>query len=125
MKAWVLCLWLCACQQPFPTPDPYAPRIVEELGHYPVTFAGATIGHVVEIAIRDPIWPERRYRVENLSRQWLGFIDAKGGVYKQMPFEVREQFLGIYPMEEGLALLFDLREPPTVDTTPLRGKHDQ
>ena len=124
MRAWLLCLLLCACQQPGSMPDPYLPRPVEELAQYSVTSAGATIGRVVEIEIHDPIWPERRYRVENMSRQWLGFIDAKGGVYKRVPFELREQFLGIYPMEEGLALLFELSEPPKVDTKPLPRKEN-
>ncbi len=110
---------LCACQQPSPIPDPYLPRPVAERGHYLVSSAGATIGRVVEIEILDPIWPERRYRVENMSRQWLGYIDAKGGVYKRVPFELREQFLGIYPMEEGLALLFELPEAPQIDPKPL------
>jgi len=123
MRAWLSCLLLCACQQPSPAPDPYQPRQVEEIAQYRVTSEGAMIGRVVEIAIRDPIWPEHRYRVENMSRQWLGYIDAKGGVYKNVPFEMREKFLGIYPMEEGLALLFELPEPPKVDTKPL--PHEQ
>ena len=115
MRVLAITLLLCACQQPDRVLDPYEPRPVEVLAEYPVRAEGAVIGRVFEIEIRDPIWPQTRYRVENLDRQWLGFIDAKGGVYKLMPFQMEEKFLGIYPMEQGLALLFDVKEPPKLD----------
>ncbi len=115
MRFLPISLLLFACQQPAQVPDPYEPRPVAVLGEYAVRAEGAVIGRVIEIEIQDPIWPETRYRVENLDRQWLGFIDAKGGVYKLMPFQMEEEFLGIYPMEQGLALLFDVKEPPKLD----------
>ena len=115
MRVLAITLLLCACQQPDRALDPYEIRPVEVLAEYPVRAEGAVIGRVFEIEIRDPIWPQTRYRVENLDRQWLGFIDARGGVYKLMPFQMEEEFLGIYPMEQGLALLFDVKEPPKLD----------
>ncbi|MHC5064147.1 MAG: hypothetical protein ACYTG5_09250 [Planctomycetota bacterium] len=120
MRGLVISLLFVACQQPEPVPDPYQPRAVELLAQYQVRAQGAVIGRVLEVEIKDPVWPETRYRVENLDRQWLGFIDAKGGVYKRVPFELEEKFLGIYPMEEGLALLFETEEPPAIDRKPVK-----
>ncbi len=120
MRALLIALLLLGCQQPSEIQDPYQPRPVETVAQYPVRAEGAVIGRVLEVQIMDSTWPETRFRVENLDRQWLGFIDAKGGVYKRVPFKLEEEFLGIYPMEEGLALLFEMKNPPIVDRPPVK-----
>ena len=40
--------------------------------------------------------------------KWVGYIDTSGRVYRYAPFETREEFCGVYPMQEGIALLFGI-----------------
>ena len=103
------------CSSPQPA-DPLAPRAVHELGRWTVAQDGAELGSVVLLEIEDPIEPMRMYRVENAVGQWLGYVDAQGRVFQRVPFEEREVFRGIHPMNEGIALLFD--RPAAVDLLP-------
>lgn len=93
--------------------DPYAPRKVEVLGRYRAEDEqGRLLGEVQHMEIADPASGGiRRYHVRNSSRQVLGYIDANGMVYKRVPFRTDEEALGIYPMNEGLALLFETEAP--------------
>jgi hypothetical protein len=56
----------------------------------------------------------RYYRAENRGHQWLGYVDLDGRVFQRLPFEEHEVFLGIYPMEKGLALLYEVDRPVRV-----------
>lgn len=98
---------LAACSAPA-TDDPFAPRSVTENGRWTVQQDGETIGRVVLLEIDDPIEPILMYRAENDVGQWLGYVDAQGRVFQRVPFEDQERFRGIYPMEKGLALLYEV-----------------
>ena len=107
---------LAACAAPPELPD-YAPRPVRTLATFEVRQDGRYLGSLKELEIVDPRGPVRFFRVENADRQYVGFADAAGRFYKQVPFHEREQFLGIYPMESGLALLSEVEAPLTVAAT--------
>lgn len=105
-----------SCSTP-PPPDPYAPRAVTETARWRVSRDGTALGHLLLLEIDDPTEPIRMYRAENTAGQWLGYLDANLGVYQRVPFEESEVFHGIYPMKEGLALLYEVDGP--VDLTPV------
>ncbi|MDA0373103.1 MAG: hypothetical protein O2865_04920 [Planctomycetota bacterium] len=105
------------CSAPL-RPDPLAPRAVREVARFEACdHAGSALGRVLLLEIEDPVLPVRRYRVENVAGQWLGYLDANLGVHQRQPFEVDEVFLGVYPMEKGLALLYEVEGP--VRLTPV------
>ncbi|MCC6671960.1 MAG: hypothetical protein IT458_12935 [Planctomycetes bacterium] len=91
-----------------------APRPVREVQAFDVLQAGQPLGQVRHLEIEDPRGTLRFYQVENAARQMLGYFDAQGRVYKRVPFRMDEAFLGIYTMEQGLALLFEVEAPLTV-----------
>lgn len=96
-------------------PSPLDPRLVHELERWRVASAdGRDIGEVVLIQIDDPAEPVRLYRAENASGQWLGYVDEAGRVFQRLPFHETERFLGMYPMAEGLMLLFEETRPVAV-----------
>lgn len=114
---WLVFGLLCACSAP-QQPDPLAPRAVREVARFDAADpTGRPLGRVLLLEIDDPVMPIRRYRVENVSGQWLGFLDGNLGVHQRQPFEVEEVFLGVYPMEKGLALLYEVEGP--VQLTPV------
>ncbi len=84
-----------------------SPRPVREIDSWTIARHASAIGRIRLLEIEDPKEPVRFYRVENLAGQWLGYIDDSGRVYKYEPFEQREKFCGVYPMQEGVAHLFD------------------
>jgi hypothetical protein len=119
---WLVSGLVVACAAP-PRPDPLAPRAVREVARFDATdAAGLPLGRVLLLEIDDPVMPIRRYRVENAAGQWLGYLDANLGVHQRQPFEVEEVFLGVYPMEKGLALLYEVVGP--VRLTPVETDRD-
>ncbi len=86
-------------------------RPVIELQRFAVTAQGRHLGTLVQREICDPNQPVRYYLVENAAGQWLGYADEQGRFYRYEPFAERERFLGIYPMDKGLGLLYDVNEP--------------
>lgn len=111
-------LGVAACSAPEP-PDPFAPRAVHQRGRWAVSQDGRRLGEVVLLEIEDPAEPIRMYRAENSVGQWLGYLDADRRVFQRVPFEDREVFRGIYTMEKGLALLYEVEG--AVELTPLEG----
>ena len=95
-------------------PAPEAPRTVRTLASYEVRGGGRELGTLIEMVIEDPRGPVKMWRVENSDRQFLGFADAQGRFYQRVPFSDRERFLGIYPMESGLALLYETEAKITI-----------
>ena len=102
---WAVIVWTAACGAP-PRQDPFAPRVVNELGAWPIRRDGNTIGRLRHVEIADATGPIRRYYVDNANGKWLGYIDAQGRLYRYLPFETEEAFDGMYPMREALARLF-------------------
>jgi hypothetical protein len=72
------------------------------------TLDGEVLGRVELLEIEDPVRPIRMYRAVTRSGQWLGYVDEQGRVFQRVPFEDREVFRGVYPMAEGLALLYEV-----------------
>jgi hypothetical protein len=102
----------------------------EELGPFPVTDVatwsatqdGREVGRVRLQEIAHPREKLRFYRVENRHRQRVGSIDASGRTWRLAPFQDHEQFVGIYPMAEGVRLLLELEG--TVTLQPARGARE-
>lgn len=91
--------------------DPLAPRSVAELQRWRVEAGDVTVGFVVEKEIRDPAGPIRFFHVESPKGQWIGYVDAMGRVYRREVFATAERFVGMYPMEKALELLYDEAGP--------------
>ena len=89
---------------------PLTPRPVRELAVTPIFESenGPRVGELVEMEIEGSHAPVSLYRVRNSSRQWVGTIDSQGRFFRRSLFSSREEALGMYPMEVGLALLLEL-----------------
>ena len=94
-----------------PSPGPLDPRPVHVVERWTARDAQRVLGSVVLLEIEDAAGPVRLYRVENDSGQWLGWVDAQGRVFQRVPFEDDDLFRGVYPMEKGLALLYEVPSP--------------
>ncbi|MCC6783971.1 MAG: hypothetical protein IT457_14095 [Planctomycetes bacterium] len=112
----VVALAASACSTP--KPGPLDPRPVHERESWAAEANGTPLGRVVLLEIDDPAGPVRLYRVENASGQWLGWVDVAGRVWQRVPFQADEQFLGVYPMEKGLALLYEVEVPVRLAPQP-------
>ena len=88
----------------------YAPREVVEVTRWNVQHEGEDLGYLVLLEIRDPEGPIRFYRVENRGRQWVGHVALDGRFSRRVPFQEDEQDLGIYSMNNGLAVLYQVDE---------------
>ena len=105
-----LAVLAAACHSPR-RPGPLDPRGVAIVESWRAEIAGRALGRVVLLEIQDPAAPVRLYRVENESGQWLGWVDAQGRVWQRLPFEPDDVFRGVYPMEKGLSLLYEVQVP--------------
>jgi len=94
---------------------------VVDLARFAVSKEGRRLGTLVHREIRDPRGPVRYYLVENESGQWLGYADAEGRFYRYEPFRASERFLGMYPMDRGLALLYEVTTPLHITADERRG----
>lgn len=103
---------LLGCEATPEPPQPYEPRSVREVASFEVRRGGAQVGAIRHLEIEHPTDPVAFYRVENLAGQWLGYVDASGRVYRYPAFAAREEFVGVYPMDEGVAILFDAGAEP-------------
>lgn len=120
---WTACvlgaLLTASCQSKPQDDNPLRPRPVREVEAWRLgSPSGAELGRMCLLEIEDPDGLIRFYRVENPAGQWVGYIDADGRVFRYEPFESREKFCGIYPMKEGLAILFGL-DPAQVSVAPV------
>lgn len=79
---------------------------------------GRRLGTLVHREIRDPSGPVRYYLVENEAGQWLGYADADGRFFRYEPFRTEERFLGVYGMDSGLSLLYDVATPLRIVPEP-------
>jgi hypothetical protein len=93
-------------------PSPFGPRKVVVLARQAVlTRDGRTIGEIVDTRIEDPREPVRYWRARNAHGQDLGAIDRQGRVYRRKLFAETEEFVGVYPMEQALEILFEVPSP--------------
>ncbi len=113
---------LAACTEytvPLPDTADYFARQVLEVARWQVRQDGEDLGFLVLLEIRDPAGPIRFYRVENAGRQWVGHVGLDGRFSRRVPFQDEEEDLGIYGMESGLAVLYQVES--TVEITPVEG----
>jgi hypothetical protein len=97
-----------ACHvEPQPLP-PYAARPVVELSRSEILNDNIRIGTLVQLAIEDPQGAICYFRVEDLRGAWVGHITTLGRFSKRMPFLDDEQDLGLWPMQKGIAKLFEI-----------------
>jgi hypothetical protein len=107
--AGVLAALAAACGGPRPAPPhDYVPRRVEELARFEVRHRGQALGTLVELQIHDPSGPLRYWRVENRGGSWLGHVTSQGRFSRRVPFRDDEEDLGVWPMAQGVARLFDV-----------------
>jgi hypothetical protein len=105
----VLLAALAACQSTTPVPPPpYFARPVVEIGRSAITRDGKPLGTLLSLRIEDPTAPVRFYRVVDPRGAWVGHITEQGRFTKRVPFADEEQDLGLWPMQKGIARLFDL-----------------
>jgi hypothetical protein len=123
MRASILLGLLAACAAPAPLPD-HAPRPVHELAVWELTEEGQPVGRLLLLEIEDPAGPQRWYRVENRGRQWVGWVSPAGRFWRRVPFAEQEQFVGVYPMAEGLRLLLELERPVAIHAVPSGGARE-
>lgn len=104
----VLLAALAACQSKSPVPPPpYFARPVVEIGRSAITLEGKPLGTLLLLRIEDPTAPVRFYRVVDPAGAWVGHITEQGRFTKRVPFADDEQDLGLWPMQKGIARLFD------------------
>lgn len=103
-------LAVAACtssRQVSPAPD-YVPRRVVELARFEVRQGGEVLGTLLQLQIEDRAGPIPFWRVENRSGAWLGHASEQLRFSRRVPFRDDEQDLGIWPMPQGVARLFDV-----------------
>jgi hypothetical protein len=102
---------LAACASSAPQPTPGAPIPVTEVARFEIRAGDRAVGNLVELRLEDPGQPQRFFRIENETGQWVGYASASGHFYRRVPFQDREQFVGMYPMQQGLARLYETEGP--------------
>lgn len=107
----------CASTHQVSPPVDLQPRTVTETERYTVRHRGEVLGTLIALQIDDRDGPVRCWRVENRGGAWLGFVSEQGRFRRRLPFRDDEQDLGIWPMAQGVARLFDL--DGRVDLQPL------
>ena len=101
-------LSLAACSSG-PDYGPWDPRPVAARESWDVRAQGRTVGRVVLLEVDDAEEPVRYYQVRNDAGQWVGYADAQLRFYQRVPFSMTEVFVGVHPMDQGLALLLEQR----------------
>jgi hypothetical protein len=89
-------------------PPDYVPRQVVEVERYDVLHGGNVLGAVLLLEIEDPSGPLRFWRIENRNGAWVGHATSIGRFSRRVPFRDDEQDLGIWPMRQGVAQLFQV-----------------
>jgi len=102
----LLLIGLAGCVAPAPDEPALRPRAVVEVERWEVRAQGRPLGALVKFEIRDPAGPVPFYRVLDSDGRWLGHADVNGRFSRRVPFEEREQDLGVWPLSRGCALLF-------------------
>ena len=98
----------CVSSSSHERPPDYVPRQVVELERYDVLHAGAVLGSVALLEIEDPSGPLRFWRIENRNGAWMGHATQVGRFSRRVPFRDDEQDLGLWPMRQGVARLFQV-----------------
>jgi hypothetical protein len=100
---------------------PYVPRQVVVVTRWDVQHHGEDLGSLVLLEIRDPSGPIRFYRVVNRGGQWVGHVALDGRFSRRVPFQEDEEDLGIYSMNNGLAVLYQVDQGAELSLVERRG----
>ncbi|MHC4813049.1 MAG: hypothetical protein ACYTGW_07660 [Planctomycetota bacterium] len=104
-------------------PAKAGPYKVHKLEEWRVLAAGKPIGRLVLLEVRSEEQVLTYFRAETSGGQWVGRVARDGRFFKNEPFrpiELGPRDLGLYPMKQGLALLYEVEGPITV--TPMEGR---
>lgn len=117
-------LGLVGCQtQVIPRRPDVSPRPVEERGRWQVHGAAGELGGTLRrFVIVDPRGEVVFYRVEDMAGRWVGDVRSDGWFSRRVPFQDDPQPLGLYPMEDGLAVLLGLEGPVRLVAGPWDGE---
>ena len=105
---------------PLTRPGPYK---VSELEEWRVLSANVPIGRLVLLEVRGREQVLTYFRAESSGGQWVGRVARYGRFFKNEPFrpiELGPRDLGLYTMNEGLALLYEVDGP--IKVTPMEGR---
>ena len=83
---------------------------IHERGRYRVMQGERLLGYLIRLEVQD----EPYFRVEGVEGRWVGNVDRHGRFVRSEPFRDDPRVLGMYPMDEGLALLFETDGPVRV-----------
>ncbi len=100
-----------------------APYKVRKLEQWQVRCADRPIGTLVLLEVRGADQTLTYFRAETSAGQWVGRVGRDGRFYKNEPFrpvELGPRDMGLYPMHQGLALLYEVEGPITV--VPMEGR---
>ncbi len=104
---WVFGLMLTACTSAPVADTAYAALAVVEIAHWQAFDGDVLIGHVRQLEIQDPKGKVTLYRVEDLHGRWLGHASSIGRFTRRVPFQEKEQDLGVLSMERGATQLLE------------------
>ena len=119
-----LCVTGCVTESStYPVSPAGAPYRVQQLEEWRVVAAGKPIGRLLLLKVSGADQVLTYFRAETSAGQWVGRVGRDGRFYKNEPFrpvELGPRDLGLYPMNQGLALLYEVEGPITV--TPMEGR---
>jgi hypothetical protein len=105
-------LWLaagaCSSTREVSPPIDLAPRPVVERSRFEVRHQGRVLGTLVELEIQDRDGPLRFWRVENRDGAWVGHATGQLRFSQRLPFRDDERDLGMWPLKQGVARLFEV-----------------
>jgi len=109
---------LAGCNAPPSPRPPLQPRPVVEVERWGVFDGGTRLGDLVLLEIRDPKGLVRFYQVEDGLGRIVGSATVSGRFGRRVPFQDEEQDLGVWRLERGVAMLFDLDGPVELRVRP-------
>jgi len=109
----------CSSTREVSPPIDLAPRQVVELARFEVRHQGRVLGTLVELEIQDPGGPLRFYRIENRDGAWVGHATGQLRFSQRLPFRDDERDLGMWPLQQGVARLFEVEGEVALRPLPL------
>lgn len=91
-----------------------------ELERFRVLDRDRLVGYLVLVELQRPGSPLRFYQVRTPGAGRVGRISLDGRFLRWEPFRDEPRDLGLFPMKQGLAHLFELDAPPII--LPVEGR---
>src|SRR5262245_36156387 len=109
----------CSSTREVSPPIDLAPRAVVERARFEVRHQGRVLGTLVELEIQDRDGPLRFYRIENRDGAWVGHATGQLRFSQRLPFRDDERDLGMWPLPQGVARLFEVDGAVVLRPLPL------